>query len=63
MIKVNITSLAQDLVGNVATVRADIMENAGAFFRVKDSIEVEIEGGARMTHAELEEKLLEVYNG
>jgi hypothetical protein len=63
MTKIKITSLAHDMVGNVATVRAEVMEDAGGFFRVKDTIELEIEGGARMTSAQLETAVRERYHG
>lgn len=63
MMKVKITSLARDMVGNIATVRAEIMEDAGRYFRVKDTIELDVEAGARMTDAQLEAAVKEAYNG
>lgn len=62
MMKVKITSLARDMVGNIATVRAEIMQDAGSYFRVKDTIEMDIEGGARMTDTQLEAAVKETYN-
>ena len=44
MTKIKLISLARDRVGNTATIRAEILGNAGAYFRVKDTIEIEIEG-------------------
>ena len=63
MTKIKITSLARDMVGDLATVRAEIMEDAGGYFRVKDTIELEIEGGARMNDAQLETIVKERYHG
>jgi hypothetical protein len=63
MTKIKITSLAHDMVGNIATVRAEIMEDAGGFFRIKDTIELEVEGGARMTDAQIATVVRERYNG
>ena len=62
MTKIKITSLARDMVGDTATVRAEILEDAGNYFRVKDTIELEIEGGARMTDAQLETAVKEAYD-
>ena len=61
MHKVKIQSVSRDLVGNSALVRADIMENLGRFSRVVDAIEIEIEGGARMSLEELTATVLEEY--
>ena len=63
MTKIKITSLAHDVVGNIATVRAEIMEDAGGFFRIKDTIELDVEGGARMTDAQIENIVRERYSG
>lgn len=62
MTTIKISSLVRNLVGNLATVRAEIMEDAGSYLRVKETIEVEIEGGARMTDDELRAAVLEKYN-
>lgn len=63
MTKIKLISLARDMVGNTATIRAEILENAGAYFRVKDTIEIEIEGGARMSDAQIAAIIEETYNG
>lgn len=63
MTKIKLISLARDMVGNVATVRAEIQENVGSYFRVKDTIEIEVEGGARMNDAQLTAIIEEAYNG
>jgi len=62
MTKIKITSLARDMVGDIATVRAEILEDAGRYFRVKDTIEIELEAGARMTDAQIEHAVKEAYN-
>lgn len=63
MIKIKLTSLSRDMVGNIATIRAEILEEAGTYRRVKDTIEIEIEGGARMTDAQITAIIEETYNG
>ncbi len=63
MSKIKLISLARDMVGDIATIRAEILENAGAYFRVKDTIEIEIEGGARMNDAQITAIIEETYNG
>ncbi|WP_430463638.1 hypothetical protein [Tabrizicola sp.] len=63
MSKIKLISLARDMVGNTATIRAEILENAGAYFRVKDTIEIEIEGGGRMNDAQITAIIKETYNG
>ena len=63
MTKIKLVSLARDLVGNTATIRAEILENAGAYVRVKDTIEIEVEGGARMTDAQITAIIEETYHG
>jgi len=63
MTKIKLISLARDMVGNTATIRAEILENAGAYFRVKDTIEIEIEGGARMNDAQITAIIKETYHG
>ena len=63
MTKIKLVSLARDLVGNTATIRAEIFENAGAYVRVKDTIEIEVEGGARMTDAQIIAIIEETYHG
>ena len=63
MTKIKLISLARDMVGDTATIRAEILENAGAYFRVKDTIEIEVEGGARMNDAQITAIIEETYNG
>ena len=63
MTKIKLISLARDMVGDTATIRAEILENAGAYFRVKDTIEIEVEGGARMSDAQITTIIEETYNG
>ena len=63
MTRIKLISLARDMVGNTATIRAEILENAGAYFRVKDTIELEVEGGARMSDAQITAIIEETYNG
>lgn len=63
MTKIKLISLARDMVGNIATIRAEILENAGAYFRVKDTIEIEVEGGARMNDAQITAIIKETYHG
>jgi len=62
MIKVNLVSISRDLVGDLATVRAEIMEDTKGFFRVIDTIEIDIVSGARIPDDELQIKILEIYN-
>ncbi len=63
MTRIKLISLARDMVGNIATIRAEILENVGAYFRVKDTIEIEVEGGARMSDAQITAIIEETYNG
>lgn len=63
MTRIKLISLARDMVGNIATIRAEILENVGAYFRVKDTIEIDVEGGARMTDAQITTIIEETYNG
>lgn len=63
MTKLKLISLARDMVGDTATIRAEILENTGAYFRVKDTIEIEVEGGARMSDAQIATIIEETYNG
>jgi len=60
---IKIISTSRDMVGDTATIRAEIHENAGAYFRVKDTIEIEIEGGARMNDAQITTIIEETYHG
>lgn len=62
MINIKITSSARDMVGNIATVRAEVLEDVGGYRRVKDIIEIEIEGGARMNDDQLTSAVMEIYN-
>jgi len=63
MTKIKLISLARDMVGDIATIRAEILETAGAYVRVKDTIEIEIEGGARMNDAQITAVIEETYHG
>jgi hypothetical protein len=63
MTRIKLISLSRDMVGNTATIRAEILENAGAYFRIKDTIEMEVEGGARMSDAQITAIIEETYNG
>ena len=60
--RIELLTLSRNMVGNIAEVRAEILEDTGAFWRVKDIIRIEIEGGARMTDAQLQAHIEEVYN-
>lgn len=60
---IKIISMSHDMVGNSATIRAEIHEQLIGFTRMKDLIEVEIAGGARMTDEEINKKIKEVYHG
>ena len=62
MIKVNLLCISRDMVGDMATVRAEIMEDTKGYFRVVDTIEVDIVSGARIPSEELQTKVLEIYN-
>ena len=63
MTRIKLISLSRDMVGNTATIRAEILENAGAYFRIKDTIEIEVEGGARMSDAQITAIIEETYHG
>jgi hypothetical protein len=60
---IKILSTSRDMVGDIATIRAEIHEQRAGFTRVKDIIEVQIEGGARMNDAQLIAKIEEIYHG
>jgi hypothetical protein len=60
--RVVILSTSRDMVGDLVTVRAEIQEQATGYWRVKDTIEVDVEGGARMEDEELADKVMEIYN-
>jgi hypothetical protein len=51
------------MVGDTATIRAEVHEQRTGFTRVRDTIEIAIEGGARMNDAQLIAKIEEVYHG
>lgn len=63
MTRIKLISLARDMVGNTATIRAEIFEDAGAYVRVKDTIEIEVEGGARMSDGQIIAIIEETYHG
>jgi|GEM_PF-1616650 hypothetical protein len=60
---IKIISTSRDMVGDLATIRAEIHEQRAGFTRVRDTIEVEITGGARMDDAELTARIEEIYHG
>ena len=60
---IKILSTSRDMVGDTATIRAEIHEQRECFTRVRDTIEVEITGGARMNDAQLIAKIGEIYHG
>lgn len=60
--KVAIRSVSRHMVGNTAEVWADIIEDVGAYARVRDTIIVSVEGGARMGDDALKRKIEEVYD-
>ena len=60
---IKIISASHDMVGDTATIRAEIHEQRAGFTRVRDTIEVEITGGARMDDAELTARIEEIYHG
>ena len=60
---IKILSTSRDMVGDQATVRAEIQEQRPGFTRVKDTIEVEITGGARMSEEEIIARIREIYHG
>ena len=60
---IKIISTSHDMVGDTATIRAEIHEQRAGFTRVRDTIEVEITGGARMDDAELTARIEEIYHG
>jgi hypothetical protein len=60
---IKIISTSRDMVGDVATIRAEIHEQRVGFTRVKDTIEIAIEGGARMDDAQLITRIEEIYHG
>jgi len=61
--KIKILSTSRDMVGDQATIRAEIHERCAGFTRVKDTIEIEITGGARMEDAQLIARIAEIYHG
>ena len=60
---IKILSTSRDMVGDLATIRAEIHEPRRGYTRVKDIIEIEITGGARMSDAQLIAKIEEIYHG
>ena len=60
---IKITSTSRDMVGDLATIRAEIHEQRTGFTRIKDTIEIAIEGGARMDDAQLIARIEEIYYG
>ena len=60
---IKILSTSRDMVGDVATIRAEIHEPRAGYMRVKDTIEIAIEGGARMDDTQLTARIEEIYHG
>ena len=60
---IKILSTSRDMVGDTATIRAEIHEQRAGFTRVRDSIEINVEGGARMNDTQLIAAIEEVYHG
>jgi len=60
---IKILSTSRDMVGDTATIRAEIYEQCTGFTRVRDTIEIAIEGGARMNDTQLIARIEEVYHG
>lgn len=60
---IKIQSISRDMVGDLATVRAEIHEQRAGYARVKDTIEIDITGGARMSDAQLIAKIEDMYHG
>ncbi len=60
---IKIQSVSRDMVGDQATVRAEIHEQRAGFTRVMDTIEIEITGGARMREEEIITRIREIYHG
>ena len=60
---IKILSTSRDMVGDTATIRAEVHEQRTGFTRVRDTIEIAIEGGARMDDTQLMAKIEEVYHG
>ena len=60
---IKIFSTSRDMVGDVATIRAEVHEQRAGFTRVRDTIEIVIEGGARMNDTQLIARIEEIYHG
>ena len=60
---IKIFSISRDMVGDVATIRAEVHEQRTGFTRVRDTIEIVIEGGARMNDTQLIARITEIYYG
>ena len=60
---IKVLSTSRDMVGDVATIRAEVHEQRAGFTRVRDTIEIVIEGGARMDVAQLIARIEEIYHG
>jgi hypothetical protein len=58
-----ILSTSRDLVGDLLSVRAEILEHRPGYARVRDTIEVEIPGGARLSEAEIRTRITALYHG
>jgi hypothetical protein len=60
---IKVLSTSRDMVGDMATIRAEIHEQRAGYTRVKDTIEITIEGGARMEEMQLIARIEEIYHG
>ena len=54
--------LSRDMVGDLAEVRAEILEDTGPYWRVKDIIRISVQGGSRMTDKQLRTHVEGVYS-
>ena len=60
--KIEILTLSKDMVGDLAEVRAEILEDTGSYWRVKDIIRISVQGGSRMTDKQLRTHVEGVYS-
>ena len=58
---IKILSTSRDMVGDLATIRSEVHEQRAGFTRVKDTIEIDIEGGAHMDDTQLIARIKEIY--
>lgn len=60
--RIEILTLSKDMVGDLAEVRAEILEDTGSYWRVKDIIRISVQGGSRMTDKQLRTHVEGVYS-